>query len=154
MVGTGHQCAQKSWLGPAAIQSSESRFFKHSKCSTQYTSFSFFFSVQSSPPCALPSFYPQGYRTRLHGVEGGEVKALCTACQITFLMTSLSGFFMSEKRKKKQGREVRGGESFLFLVMPKSLIHFIKCYLFNLFFQFLHFKFSSSYSKGSNNLAD
>lgn len=88
-------------------------------------------SVYSLPLCAFPSFYPQGYRTRLW-CSRGEVKALCTACQITFLMTSLSGFFISEKRKKKRGGGWGGGfhSSLLFLVTAKSLIRFFILYLF------------------------
>lgn len=103
-----------------------------STASVQYNTLPFHFFSASSLYYHVLSLHFIHRGTRLCGVQGGEVKALCTACQITFLMTSLSGFFISEKRKKKQGGEVRGG-SILFLVTAKSLIHFFICYLFLIF---------------------
>lgn len=102
IAGTGCQCVQNIWLRPTAFQSSESRFFEHSKCSVHYL---FIFSLRRLVFTAMcfPFILSTGVQNKAPWCSRGEVKALCTACQITFLMTSLSGFFISEKRQKKRG---------------------------------------------------
>lgn len=75
---------------------------------------------------------------------------------------SLSNYFPNDRlvrllhlwEEKEKAR--RGGKRGPFFFLSQQNHSFISSYatFFNLFFQFLHFKFSSSYSNGCNNLAD
>lgn len=79
---------------------------------------------------------------------GCKGKALCTACQITLLMVSLSGCLLSAKKERTSGE----GRTILFLVTGKSFIHFFLWYLYFFSFKPCISSTSCSYSNGSNDL--
>lgn len=143
-------CLQNICLRPTAIQSSEWRFFEHSKCSMHYLFI--FFLASSLYSHVLPLHF-------IHrGTEQGSVVFKWWS---ESSLHSLSNYFPNDQlvrllHLQEEKEKVRGGPFFHSFSCHSKITHSFLYTLpfFYLFFQVPHFKFSSPYSNGSNNLAD
>lgn len=128
-----------------------------SAASVQYNTlpFLFFFQRLVFTTMCFPFILSTGVQNKALWCSRGWSESSLHSLSNYFHNDQLVRLLLHLREEKEKARRGGKGGSILFLVTAKITHSFLYMLPFiNLFFQFLHFRFSSSYLNGSNNLAD